>query len=331
MEVSAILKPLCEAQGISGYENGLCEIFEKIADPYLGERSSDALGSRWYEKNANGRKRLMIEAHGDKIGLMLSHITEGGFLKFAQVGGFDKKIMPASRVIVHGRRELYGVIGSVPPHLRKKQSFSEDNLAIDIGFGREKASELTDVGDLIEFETEYTPLAGTRAAASAFDDRAGIASIIKCLELLGEDGCSVIPCVSTQEEVGCRGAKTAAYNINPDMYICIDVEHGTTPDAAHDTYPLGKGPVITIGPNVQPFMSKRLIEVAKKNEIPYQLEVCGGNTGTNAWTVQIAKRGIPTALISIPLRYMHTCYEVIDLVDVENTARLLAEFAKSMA
>lgn len=331
MDIGSILEPLCNASGVSGYEDGLINIFEEKAKAFLGERRSDALGNRWYEKKTTGKKRLMVEAHGDKIGLMLSHITEDGFLLFKQIGGFDRKIFPASKVIVRGKCDINGVIGSVPPHLRKKQSFLSENFAIDIGFDKEKAQQLTEVGDIIEFDTNYTSLIGTRAAASAFDDRAGLVAIIKCLEMLGDDSCSVIPCVTTQEEAGCRGAKTAAYNINPDMYICIDVCHGTTPDASFNTFPLGKGPVITVGPNIQPYMSKKLIEIAKEKEIPYQIDVDSGNTGTNAWPVQIARGGIPTALISIPLRYMHTLYEVIDLVDIENTARLLAEFAKSIA
>jgi putative aminopeptidase FrvX len=329
VEISGILESLCNAGGVSGDEGGLIDLFEEIAKPYLGGRQSDALGSRWYEKEHGGKNRLVMEAHADKIGLMLSHITDEGFLLFKEIGGFDKKVLPASRVIVRGRRDLPGVICSVPPHLRKKQSSFLDSLAIDIGYKKEKAADLVEIGDIIELDTAYTPLEGKRAAACALDDRAGIAAIIKCLELLGDEGSGLIPCISTQEEVGCRGAKTAVYNICPDMYICVDVCHAATPDAAKNTFKMGGGPVITVGPNVQPFMSRKLVQLAKEKEIPYQIDVDSGNTGTNAWTVQIARMGIPTSVVSIPVRYMHTPYEVVDLTDIENTSRLLAEFAKN--
>ncbi|MBO4897517.1 MAG: M20/M25/M40 family metallo-hydrolase [Clostridia bacterium] len=328
MKTEEILKSLCQSGGISGDERKIQDIFVDLISPYCDEFQSDVMGNVWArKKNAQG-KTIMLEAHADKIGLMISGITDEGFLLFAEIGGYDKKIMPSTLVTVFGKETVHGVIGSVPPHLKKKQKFTSDDLCIDIGMSKCEAEKIISVGDLAEFDTEYTPLLGERAAASAFDDRAGLAAIVKAVELLKDDSVNVVAAASTQEEVGCRGAKCAAYNINPDVYICIDVCHGKTPDADKNVFALGGGPVITVGPNVQPYVSKKLISTASDFKIDYQIDVDSGNTGTNAWTVQIARMGIPTGLVSLPLRYMHTRYEVLSLKDIDLTAQLLAEFAR---
>ncbi len=329
MEVEKILEKLCVPGGFSGYEAEYLNHFDEIMAPFAEKGNTDVLGSKWYFRRGKGDKTLMIEAHADKIGLMVSHITDDGFLLFSQVGGFDKKILPSTRVTVLGKEKLQGVIGSVPPHLRKKQSFEMSDLCVDIGLSGERAKEIVSVGDFIEFNTSLTLLSGRKVAASALDDRAGLAAIARCLDMLGEEGVNIVAVASTQEEVGCRGAKVAAYAIKPDYYICIDVCHGETPDASKNVFKCGGGSVITVGPNVQPFMSEKLIQVAKEKNIPYAIDVDSGNTGTNAWNVQITRQGIPTALLSIPTRYMHTMYEVASLDDIEYTARLLAEVAKS--
>lgn len=328
MNTEQILKSLCAKGGISGNEKSVQDIFADLAKPFCGEFSKDALGNIWSEKSNSSGKTVLLEAHADRIGLVVSGITDEGFLLFAEIGGFDEKIMPSTMVTVYGREPIHGVIGSVPPHLKKEQKLSVDDLCIDVGLSKEQAEKAVSIGDFIEFDTEYTPLLGKFAAASAFDDRAGLAVIIKTLELLQNDNVNVVALASTQEEVGCRGAKTAAYNINPDVYICIDVCHGKTPDADKNVFDMGEGPVVTVGPNVQPFVSKKLISAAKECNIPYQIDVDSGNTGTNAWTVQIARCGIPTGLVSLPLRYMHTRYEVLSLNDVDYSAELLAEFAR---
>ena len=328
MKTEEILKALCSCGGISGSEKKIQDIFSELLVPYCEEFETDKLGNVWARKRNSCGKTVMLEAHADKIGLAVSGITDEGFLLFDEIGGYDKKIMPSTLVTVFGRETVHGVIGSVPPHLKKEQKFSADDLCIDIGMSKEKAEKIFDVGDLIEFDTEYTPLMGDYAAASAFDDRAGLAALIKAFELLENDSINVVAVASTQEEVGCRGAKTAAYNINPDVYVCIDVCHGKTPDADKNVFKLGKGPVITVGPNVQPYVSKKLISAASDLKLPYQIDVDSGNTGTNAWSVQVSRQGIATGIVSLPLRYMHTRYEVLSLKDIDLTAQLLAEFAR---
>lgn len=328
MEISHILEALCQAGGVSGSENEVMGVFERLGAPYFGKMTRDALGNICFErKNKKNTKTLMLEAHADKIGLVVKHITHDGFVLFSQVGGADKKILPASRVIVRGREPLRGVISSLPPHLKEKQTFDLEDLCIDLGYGKKQLEGMVQVGDMVEFDADYTLLSGDKVAASAFDDRAGLAIILRCLELLGDEGCNIALLSSVQEEVGCRGAAAAAYALKPDMYICVDACHGKTPDASDNVFPLGGGAVITVGPNVQPYMSERLIQTAREKNIPYQIDVDSGNTGTNAWSVQVARQGIPTALVSLPVRYMHTYYEVMSLKDAENAAKLLAEFA----
>ena len=331
MKTEDILRELCMCGGVSGAEDSASQKFVSLAKPYCGEINKDSMGNVWLcKKGSAKRKTLMIEAHADKIGLIVTGITDDGYLLFRGIGGIDSKILPSVNVTVHGKRDLKGIIGSVPPHLRKKQKFSVDDLCIDIGYGAETARSLVRVGDLVEFDTNYTELCGDYAAAGAFDDRAGLAAVIKTLEYLKDSDVNIVSVASSQEEVGCRGAKAAAYSINPDMYICIDVTFGKTPDSRGGVFPLGGGTVITVGPNVQPYMSRKLKEIADNKKIPYSIDADGGNTGTNAWTVQVARCGIPTALLSVPLRYMHTRYEVISVKDVEYTAKLTAEFAKEM-
>ena len=333
MSVSEILPVLCRANGVSGRESDISYKFGKLAEPMCGGAYSDALGNCWYESKYNrGGKKVMIEAHADKIGLMVSHITESGFVLFAPVGGIDKKILPAARVMIHGRERIQGVIGSVPPHLKEKQKFAIEDLCIDTGFSAEKLKGMIGIGDMIELASGYTVLSEDRVASSALDDRAGLAVLIRLLELVGDESkYDIIIASSVQEEVGMRGAGAAANAVKPDIYICIDVTHGTTHDNSNDAFDLGRGPAIGVGPNMTPCITEMLINTANEQGIEYQLEVMGGTSGTNAWEVQIACGGIATGVVSVPLRYMHTPYEVVSVSDIENTAKLISGFLRKEA
>lgn len=325
-----LLETLTSAPGSSGCEFAVADVFSSLLMPYCDSISRDALGNviamrRGFEP---GRETLMLEAHMDKIGLMVRHITNDGFLLVSPVGGFDTKILPASSVRIFGKEVLFGVICSLPPHIAKSEKAPDMNLlCVDTGLSAEKVRTLVSVGDRMEFETDFTLLGKEMAAASAMDDRAGLAVLVKALSLLKEETLpfNIAIVGAVQEEVGLRGAGTAAYQVNPTAAICVDVCHGQTPDGGErDTFPMGKGPVITIGPNVQRSVSDRLIFTARSQGIPYQIDVDSGCTGTDAWAVQVTRRGILTGLLSLPLRYMHTGYEVLHINDAENTAALLA-------
>ncbi len=326
MSISEILPLLCRANGVSGREDDISRVFGSLISPFCGDARRDAMGNTFYGSKYNcGRKTVMLEAHADKIGFMVSHITKQGFVLFSPIGGTDRKILPASRVRIYGKETVNGVIDCVPPHLKEKQTFKSEDLCIDTGFTKSQLEGKIDIGDPIEFTAQYTPLADNKAASPALDDRAGLAVLIRTLELVKDKSKYDIVAVSTvQEEAGCRGARAAAESIKPDVCICIDVTHGTTPDAADDTFEVGKGPAIGVGPNMTPCITNWLRDTAKETQIPFQLEVMGGSSGTNAWVIQLANGATATGLVSVPLKYMHTPYEVLSLSDIEDTARLLS-------
>ncbi len=324
-----LLKTLTAAPGISGRENHIATAFSTLLMPYCDEIRRDNLGNvlAFRKGYAQDAPLLMLEAHLDKIGLMVRHITEDGFILFSPVGGFDTKVLPATGVRIYGKEVLHGVICSIPPHIASSDKAPDmDLLCVDTGLPPASVRSLIRIGDAMEFDTDFVPLGKHMAAASAMDDRAGLAVIVRMLSLLEKVSLpfSVALVGAVQEEVGMRGASAAAYALQPDAAFCIDVGFGRSPDSIQGTFPLGKGPIITVGPNVQRVVSDRFIFTAKAKNIPYQIDVDSGNTGTDAWPVQIVKKGVYTSLLSIPLRYMHTPYEVIDFRDTENTACLLA-------
>lgn len=335
MNAGEYLKILDSASGISGNENDIAatvtELFGKFCDSVETDNIGNVIGKKLSKKE--NAPTVMVEAHMDELGLMVSKITDEGSLKFITIGGFDPKVLPGTEVTVHGREKLFGVIGANPPHLitDKNEAVKITDMAVDIGFSKEQTEKKVSVGDMITINTGFTQLAGTFAAGRCIDDRGGLAIIMRMLELLSECELSVnLVCVATvQEEVGLRGARVAAQHIKPDCAIAIDVCHGTSPGVSDDAFPCGKGPVVTLGPNIHPRISRRLTKLAKENEIDIQLEVCDGDTGTDAWAIQTAGEGVPVGLISMPLRYMHGNYEVVDTADIESAAKLICSFVKN--
>lgn len=333
MNTSEYLKILDEPFGVSGNEKDIRRCVKNLFEKYCNNVYTDTLGNvigvkKGTDKNAPS---LMIEAHMDELGLMVSSITDEGSLKFVTVGGFDPKVFPGTEVTVWGKEKLFGVIGSKPPHLVTDRSKAQksDELCVDIGFSKEETEKRVSVGDIITINTSYTQLSDSMVAARCIDDRGGLAIIMKVLELLSkfELENDIIAVATVQEELGLRGARTVATSIMPGCAIAIDVCHGTSPSVSDDAYDCGKGPVITIGPNLHRKMTKKIIEIANSSKTDIQLEVCGGDTGTDAWEIQVAGSGIPTALLSIPVRYMHSNYEVADTQDLEKAAQIIAEFA----
>lgn len=324
-----LLKTLTAAPGISGREMHIASTFSMLLMPYCDEIRRDPMGNilAFRKGYSPDMPLLMLEAHMDKIGFMVRYITEDGFLLIAPIGGFDTKVLPASSVRIYGKNVLHGVISSIPPHIAQSEKAPDMKLlCVDTGLSPEKVHASIRIGDAIELETDFTPLGNSMVAASALDDRAGLAVIIKTLSLLKkiELPFSIAAVGAVQEEVGMRGAASAAHTLQPEVAFCIDAGFGASPDSLDGTFTAGGGTVITVGPNVQRVVSNRLIFTAKAKGIPYQIDVDSGNTGTDAWPVQISRKGVYTALLSIPLRYMHTPYEVLDIRDAENTARLLA-------
>ncbi len=282
---------------------------------------------------------FMLAAHMDEIGLMVRYITEEGFLYVSAIGGVDAAILPGMRVDVHTRSGvLRGVVGRKPIHLidaeERKAVTPLDNLVIDLGLKPDKVRQKVCVGDSITFGAAFEPLGQDMAVSKSFDDKTGVFIACEVMERLAEvdqmQG-TYIAAITTQEEIGTRGATTSAYTVNPDVAVAFDVTHATDyPGIDRTKYGdirCGKGPVIAKGPNVNPLVFERLVAAAEAEEIPYQIEAEPGPTGTDARAIQISQSGVPTGLVSIPLRYMHTPNETICLTDVENTIRLLVRFA----
>lgn len=343
MSAKDFLQELSEASGVSGYEHTIRDLVIEEFRPLVDEISVTKMGSvvalRRGTRNGNNKSpapKLLIEGHMDEIGLMVTDIDHG-YLRFTSVGGFDVRVLVAQEVLVHGKKELHGIIGSRPPHVLTEEERTKvipmRDLFIDVGLPEDDVRKLVQVGDLITIYRKMLSLNGNLVSGKAFDDRAALVAVVEGLRHLSttKHSCDVYAVANVQEEIGLRGAETSAFQINPDVAIAIDVTHAEQPNGGEiNAVPLNAGMGIAMGPNMHPLVHQKLTEVAKANEIPYQVTAYSGATGTNAWAMQVVREGIPTALLEVPLRYMHTSVETISVGDLERIGRLLSAFAASM-
>ncbi len=328
MEIVDILKNLSDAV-CAGEINEA----ERLAANYLGEyceirKARD--GSVYGFMDFGRDKTLLLDAHIDEIAMTVISVSENGFLKVAKMGGIDPRILPAQRVKIWGKELVKGVFTSVPPHLRSGDSqLSFDNLYIDTCLGK-KAVDIIPVGSVVTFDVESRELAGGLFTGKSLDNRASVAVLIRTAEILSYNDLSeynICFLLSREEELGLRGARTAAFDIKPDECIVVDVTFGNLPGIpSHKTGNLGDGPMIGISPIIPKEVSDGLNIAASFCECFIQYEIMGGSTSTNADVISISRSGVKTGLISIPLRNMHTPSEIISLADIESTARILAEY-----
>ncbi|MBR5535142.1 MAG: M20/M25/M40 family metallo-hydrolase [Clostridia bacterium] len=330
MDTKELLKMLTDSVSIAGSEGNITEVIKNLLAEYGCEdircdRMGNIIGE--YKCGKKNAPRLMLEAHMDEIGLMVSGFSDEGSLLFVPVGGFDEKVLPGSEVTVHTENgDIYGIIGAKPPHLvtdRNKMVKMKD-MSIDIGFCREETTKRVKIGDLISFNTQFTALEG-QVAGRCFDDRAGIAAIFKALDYVRDlkIECDIICAITVQEELGMRGAKVVCETAKCDAAICIDAGFGTSANSS-EGFELGSGVIVSVGPNLHPKLNKIIFDAASEYKIEVATDVESGNTGTNAWAVQVSGFGVPVALLSFPLRYMHSTYEVIDEGDIEAIGKLCA-------
>ncbi len=343
VDLKAHLKALVETHAPSGHEAPVRALLRDAWRDLCDEFEQDQLGSligiqraTVPTKDGAPARKIMLAAHMDEIGLMVRDIRDG-FLLVHRVNGIDSRVMPAQPVLVHGRETLPGVVVTVPPHLltadKRKKYPATDELMVDVGLPEETVRQLVRIGDLITCDAPLLELQGKRVAAKALDDRACVAAVTVCLDTLRglQHSWDVYAAATVQEETGLRGAKTAAYKIHPDIAIALDVTFGKQPGVdSDDGYALGGGPTLGIGPNFHIRLSERIRKTASYHEIKLQDEILTGNSGTDAWAIQIAHGGIPTALLSIPIKNMHSPVEIVDLRDIERTGRLLAHFIASL-
>lgn len=330
MDYQAVLRELTAAPGVSGDEREIGQTAARLFAAF-GEVSTDALNNVLCEMRGTSGRRILLDAHMDQIGLVVLEITPEGFLRAAPCGGADKRVLCASQVTVYGKEPLFGVVTSTPPHLQRdgESAKAPETVLIDIGLSQERAQTLVSPGDRIALRHRFFTLSGDRISAPALDDRAGLAVLLGAMEILKAEGCpdTVTAVCSTREETTEGGAKAAAFRANADLCLAVDVSFAKTPDSKAELCGvLGAGPMIGYAPSLTRTVSEGLCQAAKESGIPYQSEIMGGLSGTNADGIACEAGGVQTGLLSVPLRYMHTGIEEIALQDVENTARLLAAY-----
>jgi endoglucanase len=328
--------------GVSGFEDMAFDELKKYVSTLgiFDEIGTTSVGS-FYGIMRCGKENaplVLCDAHLDTVGFVVTEICEGGFLRIANVGGIAAKILPATEVYVYGKETIRGIFGSKPPHLQepgeseKKMNVTE--LFIDTGLPTDELKKLVRVGTSAGFPCRLQKLLGENLAGAGFDDRLCGAAIVRALMMLDKSSLNVDVAFqfSGGEEIGYKGAMTTAYRLDPDKAIVIDVTHAFVPGApkTREGVRAGKGGDICFSPQTHRNFTKFAISVAEKEGIPYQLSAAPGRTGTNSNAVQTARDGIPTFLISIPLKNMHTMSEIVDMNDALNTSRVVAAVIKAL-
>ena len=329
------LKKMISAPGLSGFEGPIREIIQEAWAPLTDELSVSRIGSLHGLKKGQGaepRKRVLISTHMDAIGMMVTGIEEG-LMRITQIGGIDHRILPGQPVIVHGREDLPGQVVQPPAHLLPESAGSGPvkmpYLLVDVGLRPAEVVQKVRVGDLVSYAQEPLELTGEALAGHTLDNRVSVAAATICLEELQSrvHDWDVWAVASVQEEETLGGAQTSPFEIRPDIAIVVDVCFAKGPGATDwRNLPFGGGVGLGWGPNIHPALYKAFEEKAKALEIPTSQDLMPTMSGTDAMAVQIVAEGIPTAVLGIPLRYMHTPVETVSLKDVRRVGRLMAEF-----
>lgn len=334
MDIKSALKALTDKAGVSGDEREASEAAAELLREYADNVEIDSFGNVTGIVKADDpdAETLMLDAHIDRIGMILTYIDDGGFVKMGAIGGLDTRIMLAQSVTVHGKQKVRGVISTLPPHVSKEHSKVAEigELAVDVGMTKEQAEKCISPGDRITVNSDFRELTGERVSAAAVDDRSGVCAVLAALEMLKDRKLkyNIAVSFSAQEETGERGVKQTAFRIQPDRAIAVDVSFGRTPDSEpQDTAELGSGVMIGFSAALDREMSESLRELAKEKNIPRTIEVMPSSTGTNADSIAVSGRGVRCCTLSFPIRYMHTPVETVDIRDIEATARLIAEYA----
>lgn len=325
---------LCGEHLPSGFESaavGVKDLLAPLVDECYSDKAGNVIG---YRKAAlPGAKKLMLDAHLDEIGLMVTKIDENGFLHFTNLAGFSSTCLPAAMVTVKGVRPLPGIVATLPPHLltaeEQKQPLPMNKLVIDIGYSAERAKELVRVGDPIVLRQSCVDLLNNRVSGKALDNRAGVAVLLDALSTLQKMPLPVDLYVvfSAGEEFGGFGVRHAAWSIEPDEALVVDVTHGVSANTPKTkAFELGSGAAIGISPVLNGEVTAQLFALAEQYRIPYTREAMSGRTGTNSDGIAVTKKGVRTGLVSIPLRYMHSGCEVIDLGDMKACSQLISRY-----
>ncbi len=335
MKLVEALEKLSNANGVTGRENEVRKLLKQYLKPYVDEIREDKLGNLiTFKKGNKNAPTIMVAAHMDEVGLMIKNIKKKGFLQFAKIGGIDDRILLAQKVIVHtDKGPLMGVIGSKPIHIQneaeKKKVVEADKLFIDIGAKDKKEAEKmgVQVGDVVSFDTKFFRINENVVLGKAFDDRVGCAMMVETMKRLQKVDCNIYAVGTIQEEVGLRGATIAAFQVAPDVGIVLEsTVAGDIPGVGEGEAPakMGEGPVITVadaGLIAHPKVLRLIIDSGKQNGIPYQLET-GIKGATDASRIALSREGVPSGIISVPARYIHSPAAILDLNDVKKAVKL---------
>jgi endoglucanase len=341
-ESLAFLEELVNAPSPSGFEQRAQSVVRQYASEFADEVATDVMGNVIAGVNPGGKPRVMLAGHCDEIGFMVRYITEQGFIHFSPIGGVDAHLVPGQKVHVHGSKgPVLGVVGKKAIHLmmpeERKKVLDFHQQWIDIGGAdRKDAEKSVSVGDPVTFASSFERLNGNIAVARGFDDKMGSFVVMEALRLIPRSKleAAVFAVSTVQEEVGLRGATTSAFSVDPEVAIAVDVTHATDyPDADKKRFgetKLGAGPVLHRGPNMNPIVTERLLAASRKARIKHQMIGVPGRSGTDAWAMQLVRGGVASSVVSVPLRYMHTPIEVLDLRDLQAAAKLLAAFCAGL-
>ncbi len=331
------LREVTRTPGLPGHERAAADLIAAAFAPLADEVTIDPMNNVT-ARCGQGGPRIMISAHLDEIGLVVRAIEDDGALRVTGNGGVDPRILPAAEVTVWTKTgPLTGIVGAKAPHLLseadRKKAVQMTDVHVDLGMSCERVKALVRVGDMVQLQGPLTALANGRLACKTMDDRASVAAMLVAAEELNKlrHGAEALFVSTCQEEVGLKGAKTAGHRHAPDMGIAIDVCHGAGPGTGKwEAHPLDK-PVLDRGPALHPALVKRIRETAKRNGIELNLGVSNGPTHTDADTLHLVREGVPTVLLSVPLRYMHTTVETLDTAVIEQTGKLIALFIRDIA
>ena len=316
--------------------NNVCSVAKDILGEF-GEVSTSKLSNLCLEIKGETDYTVMLDAHIDEIHMVVTSIDSNGFLKVSTCGSIDSRVLAGCEVTVWGAEPLYGVFCTTPPHLSKGDNVASDveDMAIDIGFDKKDAMMRVKVGDIVTFrQNDVAHLANDLIGSKSLDNRTGVAALIYVANMIKESGknppCNVIIQLSQLEEVGGMGAATGAFQKYPNEAVVVDVSFGDYPTISEEkTGKMCGGPMIGVSPLLDETITNNLKKIAEEKDIPYQLEVMSGRSSTNADVIFTRRDGIPSGLVSIPLRNMHTPVEVVSPCDVEDVAKLLFEYVMS--
>ena len=329
-KIFSLLEDLCCADGTSGDESDVANIALEAISQYMNVKI-DNMGNVVAHIDGKG-KHFLLDAHIDRIGMAVTSITDDGFVKVGACGGVDVRTFDSAEVIINGTEKVYGVISAIPPHLSKSNENKANDISdviIDIGMDKETAQKYISPSDRVIFKSDFKKLLSSKVSCAALDDRAGVLSLILAIDMLKEKGINpnLTVVFSVCEETCGSGAKTSAFTADADIAIAVDVSFATAPDVSKtEAGELSKGPMIGFSSTLDYSMSKKLVSVAEKFDIPYQKEIMGSKTGTNADSIAVSGNGVKMGLISIPLRNMHTQVEIVDVEDIKNSAKLICEY-----